>query len=705
MGLIQRLLGTEPPAITVVEESKAMVGSGAYALEYGGPGTAWWGSPGRWDSPKGMARAQALSHANPWIEKAERLVTGRVAALPWHLEDPDDETVDDTASESRQAILRLLEKPSPLTRPDWTWQRLIKITARHMGVVNVGAWYLDAMDPFGVPREILYLNPARLTPQFFANGQLRRWLLDAEDDTDDADPRRILELDEVRLFVLEPPDEGMFGTGLVEVADTKARLSAAADRFSTQTFQGGGRRGSFIAPTEGRMPEEVYEGLVKAMKNVRESPDSTKRDIVVKAPIDLTPQASTPQELQSTNLMEMTRNDILLIWGIDIQDAGIPGGGGLSSGQLREQARQSTFEGAVEPRVDVIKSGVQMLLDSWADATDGPLELIIEKPEFDDETPMFQRAQMARELPLRNRERRELVGLDPLGDPVLDNAVWLPVGLSEVFIAPDEKGNIPTAPEPEIEVTTPPVPLLGDGEEEPAKASPLGRTRASVERRVTPALLRDVAKVLRAQRDEVVRLVGEKASHLAKKPGDVRAFWNEDKWNAALARAIEPHLSGTAETVATETKRVLGHLNPSKAEPSFLEDVVRFVLSRGGERVVEMNRTARDAITAAIRDVVSQGAQEGLGPADIADRLTDRVGSLPVWDEARAETIARTETMFAYNDAALTSYREYGVERVEAIDGDEDEECASRNGQTYTLDESLAITDHPNGTLDWLPVL
>jgi hypothetical protein len=61
--------------------------------------------------------------------------------------------------------------------------------------------------------------------------------------------------------------------------------------------------------------------------------------------------------------------------------------------------------------------------------------------------------------------------------------------------------------------------------------------------------------------------------------------------------------------------------------------------------------------------------------------------------------------MFAYNDAALGSYREYGVDRVEAIDGDEDTECADRNGRTYPLEEALGITDHPNGTLDWVPVV
>jgi hypothetical protein len=60
--------------------------------------------------------------------------------------------------------------------------------------------------------------------------------------------------------------------------------------------------------------------------------------------------------------------------------------------------------------------------------------------------------------------------------------------------------------------------------------------------------------------------------------------------------------------------------------------------------------------------------------------------------------------MLAYNEAALRGYGEFDVKQVTAIDGDEDDECASRDGQTYHLDEALAISDHPNGTLDWAPV-
>lgn len=675
---------------------KATTGSGAFAMTYDSAI-----SSGRWDTPAGMKRAQALSHANPWIDKAERLISSRAAGMPWHLEDADDETVDDDSPEAYRAVRDLLERPNP----QMTWRQLATLTYRHMGVCNVGAWYLDALSGQKIPEQVLYLNPARLTP-YAPGGVLTKWVLDA--DNDYGWNPTILELDEVILFVLNPPDYGFFGQGLVEVAESKRRLSEVTDRYSTHTFASGGRRGSWIMPREGRLPEDVYDGLVNSMKNIRESYDAAKRDIVTKAPLDITPQAATAQELQAAEVMGMARDDLLVIWGVDVQDAGVPGAGGLSSGQLRQQARQSTYENAIDPRVDVLAETVQLrFLDRWK-ALGVNLELVIDRPTWEDETPAYDRASKALQLPLRNSERRAIVGLDPFGDPVLDNAVWLPAGISEAYVAPDEDGNPVEVPEPEVVVAPAPPPQLPPGELfAPAKASLLGRTRQTVDARITPAMRKAVAKVLADQRDATLALVREKASHLMAKPGDVRAVFNQAKFEKALRAAIAPHARAAAETVATETKRSLGHLNPAKAEqPSFLDDVIGFVLDRGGDRVTEMGTNTRSVIEDAIRSVITGAVDAGLGPADVANRLTDVVGNLgSAWGDARAETIARTETMFAYNDAALKSYREYDVERVEAIDGDEDTECADRNGQTFSLDEALSITDHPNGTLDWLPVI
>jgi hypothetical protein len=213
-----------------------------------------------------------------------------------------------------------------------------------------------------------------------------------------------------------------------------------------------------------------------------------------------------------------------------------------------------------------------------------------------------------------------------------------------------------------------------------------------------------VAKVLASFRATAVEKAAAKAAHLRSKPTDVDAVFNAPAFEKALTAALRPHYAGTAATVTVEAKRSIGHLNPGKAEPpSFADSVTNFVLRRGGERVVEMATTSRNDILAAIKSTISDNP--GLVINELQAKLTETLGGLSTWSDERAEMIARTETMFAYNDAALGSYREYGVDQVEAIDGDEDDECRTRNGSVVSVDEALGITDHPNGTLDWVPVI
>lgn len=125
--------------------------------------------------------------------------------------------------------------------------------------------------------------------------------------------------------------------------------------------------------------------------------------------------------------------------------------------------------------------------------------------------------------------------------------------------------------------------------------------------------------------------------------------------------------------------------------------VVKRVLDRGAARVTAINEVTRAEIAKIIADAIAQEVSPGA--------LGDLIEASTVFDEYRAELIARTELTQAYNSAAIDSYREVGIEKVEAVDGDGDEECAARDGQIFDADEADGIEDHPNGTLDWIPVI
>jgi SPP1 gp7 family putative phage head morphogenesis protein len=115
------------------------------------------------------------------------------------------------------------------------------------------------------------------------------------------------------------------------------------------------------------------------------------------------------------------------------------------------------------------------------------------------------------------------------------------------------------------------------------------------------------------------------------------------------------------------------------------------------QRVKSINETTRDTIAQTIK----QAIEDGVGAAE----LGDMVEAATAFDEYRAELIARTESARVLNESQIESFREFDVKTVRAIDGDDDEECAARDGKEFDIDEAMDISDHPNGTLDWEPVI
>jgi phage portal protein BeeE len=207
-----------------------------------------------------------------------------------------------------------------------------------------------------------------------------------------------------------------------------------------------------------------------------------------------------------------------------------------------------------------------------------------------------------------------------------------------------------------------------------------------------------VASALATMKADVLARVRLNYQHLQTHPGDWSVYWKSPAADATMTAALTPTLSDVASTVSDHLAAVV----PShKASVAFggppASGVVRHVLDRGAGRVTKINEFTRDSI----KELIAGGIEDGLSPVDLGDAIEAWSG----WDEYRAERIATTELMFAYNAAATDTYREMGVGEVEAIDGDDDPECAERDGQTFSVDDAEAIEDHPNGTLDWLPIV
>jgi hypothetical protein len=235
------------------------------------------------------------------------------------------------------------------------------------------------------------------------------------------------------------------------------------------------------------------------------------------------------------------------------------------------------------------------------------------------------------------------------------------------------------------------------------------RLRAAITRATLPGLRRSTHGVLQEQR---------KAIAAAIRSGQAD-WWDGHRWDAALSRAllgptqlmtvqVRDHMTSVLGPVDTGGKKAIGGytsgpLKPGQLGPADI-DAQRHALTKGSRRITRINEATR----AMIRLEVAKGIQAGLSPRDLGDVIE----ASHAFDEYRAERIATTELQVSYNAAALGSFDELGVALVQCIDGDDDDECIARQAKDngygpgiYTLEQAAQEEDHPNGTLDWAPVV
>jgi phage portal protein BeeE len=649
-SILDRLFGVPQPA------AKAMTGPGVLAWDYGVPLT----SISR--TPQKIAReAQAVYHNNPWAYLAENSVSGVAATVAFHIEDDAGNTIPDT-----HPVLVPLYRPNERMKRRWMTQ----LTLRHGGMCGDAFWYADALSGDGIPTGFYYINPARMWEAKDRAGNLTGWVMDA--DRPDGRQPVGFSVEEILHFVYDPADDGHRGVGIVEAAWRKLHLTEAADIHAEKSIRSGGRKPGIISPVDGKVfSDDEYKAIVNELRNVTDSPDAAKKSLIFKAPVDYKDAGIAPSQMQLADLMKSGRDDTLALWKVSLSQVGVVTARGLNSGETQKYEEASTWQNAREPRLSMFTETIQAdYLDRFG------FKLVLHLPTFDDQQPLYDLAKKSESIAMTNDERRALVGLQPLGPQSGGNLVYLPSTLVPIGTGPDNADE-------QIEA----------GGEVKAKLHFDG-IRSKVERAQLPRLRAAMADVLQQQRAEIARRVTQHHAQIRAKPGDYSTWWVE----AAEHRRLQSALLPIAEDIATEVGRATSATFFRPAKASLIDRVLEFVRHLTGIRIKGINDTTRDAV----REVVEDGVRAGLSSAE----LTDRITGLGEFAPSRAEMIARTETGYALNHGALSTYREFDVSRVQVIDGDQDAECASANGAEWSLEEAESNPlSHPNCTRDFVPIV
>ena len=144
--------------------------------------------------------------------------------------------------------------------------------------------------------------------------------------------------------------------------------------------------------------------------------------------------------------------------------------------------------------------------------------------------------------------------------------------------------------------------------------------------------------------------------------------------------------------------------------------LVRRVIDRAQQQATYIHFTTNKNVKQAVQTALERGYSIEQLARGVLDDDFKGLRSLLTETEARSRMIARTEVMQAQNMTSVGFYKEQGFEFVMADDGGDDDDnyippgdpygytCSQRNGQVYTVNSAMNVDDHPNGTLNWIPM-
>jgi SPP1 gp7 family putative phage head morphogenesis protein len=165
-------------------------------------------------------------------------------------------------------------------------------------------------------------------------------------------------------------------------------------------------------------------------------------------------------------------------------------------------------------------------------------------------------------------------------------------------------------------------------------------------------------------------------------PGAVRKISNEEierwlllyrkDWEASLAEATAKTIASAFATAADDAARELGVVAIDGTDPKVLE-----FLSEQEIKLVEgVNSTVAYRVRNQLMDVLQESTNTAdlqLAVRDMLPELTDKMRETFATKEARALTIARTETAHASNGARFMQFEEAGVEKTQWITAGDEE--------------------------------
>lgn len=528
-------------------------------------------------------------------------------------------------------------------------------------------------------------------------------------------PAKTISSDDVIHFVAES-DPLLGPTGVPPLAAAMRELGI--ENELTNFTKGFLERGA--VPFYGLIPEndpngvEIDQTAADALKLLFRQASGLGRSvdpIIMKSIKDVKRLGLDLNEMAYPELRALTSLQICAAFGVPPILVGIKAGLDASTYSNYEQARKAFYEDTISPIWTRLEGALTRgLLPEFP--TSGNVSLRFDASDVDalqeDENQLWTRAREALTASgiTRNEYRRE-VGLAPVGN---GDVFLVPFNITEVPAgkAPAQRSALPAM----VTVRRADLPALPAGQTRAAGLVSLEQ-RSVLERRATRLYSKagkdygpKIYAFFQEQKERLLTEAKRSAPRFlqTRDVADLIALdWEQE------ANELDPLIRQLFDLMGVEATNNTNALLDSLLDWDLANPWVSDVLEEVAPRVQAITETTRNDIRKVIDDALAEGT-------NITDLTAKLEGLYDETYKGRSETIARTESMNAYNFASIRGYEESGVvAEVELLDnplhdsdpGSDGLTCAQRNGLVVSLLQSRIHleAEHPNGSIAVAPVL
>ena len=513
-------------------------------------------------------------------------------------------------------------------------------------------------------------------------------------------------------LALPNPAGDLYGLSPLQVAARTVNLDLNMTDFAKVYFQNAGVPSGLLKLKKRLSSQEEASIIRSRWRSQFGGVNNFHRVAILDEDAEYQPMSNSPKDMELAGLHNLTESRICAVFGVPPILIGANVGLQRSTFSNYREARLAFHSETLEPMVTrVVRYFNRNLFDEYTGNESLSVDWAEMRSVLDDQAATTTRINsLFTGGVLTLNEARESLGYDAVDGGAVRR---IPTSVAEVAEGQAATGAVTAAPVEQAH------PMLAEIKApRVAPRAQILRRRMIVEREEEADDLAE--KTLRHFRGIRNRVDGVLGRYMERATGETKDY------PFKLADLMPPIEVGNLEGILEKAYRkiskktfktindvgVAGTLDWSEKLPT-----VQSILTSAPTRARMIHRTTNTAIQRAVSIGLERGYSIQQLSRGVPDDKFPGIRSVLGETENRSRLIARTEVMRTQNQTTTGFYKEQGFAYVQAddVDGDPDDNyidpgdpygrtCAERHGQVYTLEDAQNIDDHPNGTLNWMPM-